>query len=185
MIAWFLARPLVLALSALSLVLLLALGAQTARLGSAQERVNKLKITLAEKESAWNKVVAQAAADLAQAVEGARNEERRRVEEVGRVAAEAEVRIRTARVDAAAARVSSDRLRQRVEALSRLCHAPAATSDTAVAASSAAASSPGDVLTYVLGRLDQTAGELAQLADERGNAGLACEQSYDALRSLR
>jgi hypothetical protein len=38
------------------------------------------------------------------------------------------------------------------------------------------------VLADVLGRLAQTAGELAAIADARGAAGAACEKAYGALR---
>ena len=40
------------------------------------------------------------------------------------------------------------------------------------------------VLADVLGRADARAGELADIAEQRGIAGRACEREYDALRAL-
>ncbi len=39
-----------------------------------------------------------------------------------------------------------------------------------------------DLLADVFGRADESAGELARIADERGIAGQQCERSYDALK---
>lgn len=41
---------------------------------------------------------------------------------------------------------------------------------------------PIGVLADVLGRADQRAGELADIAERRGIAGTACEKAYDALK---
>lgn len=41
---------------------------------------------------------------------------------------------------------------------------------------------PIGVLAYVLGRADARAGELADVAEQRGIAGRACERAYDSLR---
>jgi len=38
------------------------------------------------------------------------------------------------------------------------------------------------VLAYVLGRADERAGILADIAEQRGIAGRACERSYDEAR---
>lgn len=40
-----------------------------------------------------------------------------------------------------------------------------------------------DLLADVLGRSDETSGELAKIADDRGIAGKQCERDYDALTS--
>lgn len=41
---------------------------------------------------------------------------------------------------------------------------------------------PIDVLAHVLGRADARAGELADIAEQRGIAGRACERAYDTAR---
>ncbi len=51
----------------------------------------------------------------------------------------------------------------------------------AAASSSAAAADAALVLARLLERADARASDLARLADQRGAAGRACEQSYDSL----
>lgn len=83
-------------------------------------------------------------------------------------------------VDAAAARTAGDRLRQRAEAIAaRGCPAPRTAEP---AGSGSAAEDPARMLADVLGRLEPFCRQLAAVADERGTAGAACEQSYDALK---
>ena len=80
----------------------------------------------------------------------------------------------------AAARMESVRLRDAINAATQRaragCAAPA-TSDLRQAAED-----PIGVLAHVLGRADERASVLADLADRRGIAGRACEREYDTAR---
>lgn len=78
-----------------------------------------------------------------------------------------------ARRDAAAARGTADRLREHFAA--------AAAASACPAYPGPAASSAADLLADVQRRIDEAAGELAAVADERGIAGAACERAYDSL----
>jgi len=84
--------------------------------------------------------------------------------------------------DAADARHSSDRLREWAAK-----HAAAAgggtASDRAAASDGQAAKRSARMLAYVLQRLDERAGILAEYADRARVAGQQCERSYDALRA--
>lgn len=83
--------------------------------------------------------------------------------------------ISRARADAAAAGAAGGRLRDAyAAALKRCANSPAA-------AGSAPAASADDVLAYVQRRIDEAAGELAAVADDRGTAGRACERAYETL----
>ena len=80
-----------------------------------------------------------------------------------------------ARTDAAAAATAADGLRKQVAGLvERARH-------TAASAGSTATGDALDLLADVLGRSDETSGELAKIADDRGIAGQQCERDYDAL----
>ncbi|WP_041490765.1 DUF2514 family protein [Burkholderia cepacia] len=94
--------------------------------------------------------------------------------------------------------IATDAAKQRDEAL----HARAAADGAAdvlrkqvavlvadVRSAGASAGSPAtgdalDLLADVLGRSDETSGELAKIADDRGIAGKQCERDYDALTSI-
>jgi len=89
--------------------------------------------------------------------------------EVARLAALSHAR---EQADADAARGAADSLRVRFAALARACAASAA------AGPGDAASGAAGVLTDVFGETAGLARRYAQIADERGNAGHACEQSY-------
>ena len=82
-----------------------------------------------------------------------------------------------AEADARAARSAADRLRVRAAELAASCSAR----DPAPAASSPAASAPGDVLADMSVRLEEAGRELARYADEARIAGQLCERSYRAL----
>lgn len=80
--------------------------------------------------------------------------------------------------DARAAVRSADKLRVYAATLARGCAAqPGATATSA----SAPASAPGDLLPYMLGRIDEAAGAIAEHADRARIAGLACERIHDSL----
>lgn len=98
------------------------------------------------------------------------------------VQANAEAKTRASERNAARARDASDLLRKRADIIAALCSGATPGSSTALAASGQAGSSPGAVLTYVLGRLENAGRELAEIADARATAGVACQTAYDALR---
>ncbi|PRG76123.1 hypothetical protein C6T58_24680 [Burkholderia multivorans] len=125
--------------------------------------------------------VTTAAAQKAQlaAVDAARTEEQRRTAAQQEVADNAAQERDRARADAAAAASAADGLRQQVAVLVERARHPAS------AAGSAPAGDPIGVLADVLGSIDDRAGELAKIADERGIAGQQCERDYDALMAIR
>lgn len=93
--------------------------------------------------------------------------------------------------EVAALRVDADRARHRAAVESGRVRDAAATAaararaqcaDQAAADLGTPAGDPIGVLADVLGRADARAGELADLADRRYIAGLACEREYDAAR---
>lgn len=96
----------------------------------------------------------------------------------------AQSQIRAAAADAARARDAAGLLRKRAEALAAQC-APTSDQqapDPSFAGRGPAAPSPGVVLADLLGRVAQTAAELAAVADARGAAGAACERAYGVLK---
>jgi len=113
------------------------------------------------------------------AVQSARDEERRRSDEVEKGAHAAREAARLARIDAAGRAASEQRLRQRIDTLL----ANAIRRDPALADGS----SPGrvgiDLLADVLGRSIERSGQLAAIADRSRIAGLTCERLYDAIRA--
>lgn len=83
----------------------------------------------------------------------------------------------TAATDAATARTAAERLRNRANALA----ADAKRRYPALAEGGPSAGAALDLLTYMLGRLGEAAGQLAEYGDAVRIAGLTCEASYDAL----
>lgn len=78
------------------------------------------------------------------------------------------------------ANASSDQLREQTKRLAK--RASRTCTSATVNADSKAAESAAMVLADVLGRIDKRAGELAEAYDRARVAGLACEQSYEALK---
>ena len=138
------------------IVMSVALGAQTYRVATAQRALAGEKL-------------ARAADQLA-----AQAETLRRVAAQQGVIHEAEKKTRAARADVVLADAATVRLRSRIAALG-------ASVSAAPASSGAAAADPFNLLADVQRRIDEAAGQFAQIADDRGNAGTACQQSYDAL----
>lgn len=125
--------------------------------------------------SAHNAEKAKQAEQVAQQIEAARAEERRRTLVIQEVADAAQTQLETVRADAGRARDAAERLRQRVADLVAASRRPAP------AGSGQAAGDPIGVLADVLGRADRRAGVLAEYADRARVAGQACERAYDAL----
>ncbi|KKL38636.1 hypothetical protein WR30_11300 [Burkholderia contaminans FFH2055] len=109
------------------------------------------------------------------AVTAARAEEQRRTAAQQEIANDANQQRTSALADAFAARAAAGSLQQRVDQLVAAARHPAA------AAGSPAAGNALDLLADVLGRSDETSGELAAIADQRGIAGQQCERDYDTL----
>jgi hypothetical protein len=111
-----------------------------------------------------------------------RSEEQRRQAGVDQEVKDAQAHIAAARAAAATAALAADELRGARDATvararARSCPAAPGTPD--------AAGDPIGVLADVLGRADARAGLLAEIADERGAAGLLCERAYDRLQPAK
>ncbi|MGV8823953.1 DUF2514 family protein [Methylibium petroleiphilum] len=109
-----------------------------------------------------------------------RAEIQRRADEQQEVIRNAEKQQAQARADALAADAAARRLRDRAAQLAAAC-GPAGPHPAPPGAGEATAGA-GLVLTDVLGRSDDTSGELAEAFDAARGAGLTCERAYDALR---
>lgn len=116
---------------------------------------------------------------MAEAQASARAEEERRDAAQRRISDELATVQAKARADAADAADAAGRLQLRIAALLAAVSRRGGTPDTAAAG--APADDPAGMLADVLGRCIAHARFLAAIADERGAAGRACEQSYDAL----
>lgn len=121
-----------------------------------------------------------AAERMAEATSAARAEESRRAAAQQEVADELAKVQAQARADAAGAAAAADRLRQRVVALVAASGGRSA-ANPAVAAASAPADDAAGMLAELFGRCVARARFLATVADDRGAAGAACQQSYEAL----
>ncbi|RQR45603.1 MULTISPECIES: DUF2514 family protein [unclassified Burkholderia] len=106
---------------------------------------------------------------------GERDEFRRRLVAQQEIATDAAKERDQARTDAAVADGVANGLRKQVAAL------VADVRHSSSTAGSPAAGDALDLLADLFGRVDERAGELAKIADERGIAGQHCERSYDAL----
>lgn len=80
----------------------------------------------------------------------------------------------------AAGNLASKRLRDATKSLADKARAQCA--DSSASELRQATDDPIGVLAHVLGRADERAGILADIADRRAIAGAACERAYDAAR---
>ena len=110
----------------------------------------------------------------------ARTEERRRQVAVEKVDEDAKGKLDAARADAAGAQSAADRLQLEV---ARLRAGRAATCGAIAAQQREAGASAVGVLADLFESADRRAGELAAALDRSRIAGLACEASYESLRS--
>ncbi|VVE07840.1 DUF2514 family protein [Pandoraea terrigena] len=94
------------------------------------------------------------------------------------IAANGRTELDQAQAAARASDATSIRLQQRVTSLAAELRAATAAGRSAPTVGGTDAL---DLLTGLLSRTDQAAGELAKFADAAHIAGLACERSYDAL----
>ena len=160
------------AIGAIVLALGGSLGAQTWRLHSSEAKTAEAQSTLEQERAAGMRAALTATT-------ANRAEEQRRTTAQQEIVNDAITKTAVVAADAAAARDSHDRLLDRYTALAA-SRGPAPV-HPAAAQGSAPASGPGLVLTDVFRRLDDRAGLLATLADQRWIAGSACEKAYDAL----
>lgn len=153
-------------------LLLAAVGAQQIRVDRAQAETAAVRSTLAGER-------ATAALATAAGQKKARDEENRREAEKQEVIRHAQEQTALAAADAADARRAAAGLRQQVATLVAASRRPAA--DPGAAAGGTPTDAALDLLADVLSRADDRAGELAEEADRRRVAGLACERAYDSL----
>lgn len=159
------------------------IAAVAALMGSAyllqHNKIQSLKVELTTEQkgrsddrAAYASAAASAAADNA-------TETERRLQVQARNANDAIDRERNARADATRAASAALSLRDAARATAARCSAPR--SDPTALAAGSAASAPGVVLADVLGRSDDTSGELAIAFDVAYARGQRCAADYDAL----
>ena len=114
---------------------------------------------------------------VAEAVTQARAEDQRRINTLEVIANDTRSKLDAAHADAATARTAAASLRQQL-ADYRTRNA----CNPAIAGGSTPAEDPLFLLSDLLSRADERAGELAEFADRAHLAGRACEAAYDSLR---
>ena len=115
---------------------------------------------------------------VTKAVTQARSEEKDRITKLEEVANDARTKLEAAHDDAATARNAAVSLRKQLaDYRTRVRSNPAATGGGATA------EDPLYLLSVVLTRADDRAGELAEFADRAHIAGRTCEAAYDSLRN--
>ena len=120
---------------------------------------------------------AEQAQAVTDAVTKAREEEQRRINTLEVIANDTRSKLDAAHADAATARTAAASLRQQL-ADYRQC----ARCNPAATGGSTPAEDPLVLLSELLSRADERAGELAVFADRAHLAGRACEAAYDSLR---
>ncbi|WP_323994719.1 DUF2514 domain-containing protein [Aeromonas hydrophila] len=142
-----------------------------------------VSVTDTEWQGKWDKQALQLAEEKAKAVELAREEEQRRQASIDKVTQDAEKQIAMAEADATAADAAAHSLREQAKRLA--ARANQCAGNTGTPQHSEAAPSPSVVLSDVLSRADERAGELAAAYDRARASGLACERAYESLISVR
>lgn len=123
---------------------------------------------------------AEQAQAVTDAVTQAREEEQRRINTLEVIANDTRSKLADAHADAAAARTAAAGLRQQLADFRQRSRCnPAATGG------STPAEDPLFLLSDLLSRADERAGELADFADRAHIAGRACEAAYDSMRLAR
>ena len=123
---------------------------------------------------------AEQAQAVTEAVTQARAEEQRRINTLEVIANDTRSKLDAAHADAVASRTAAAGLRQQLADFRRRarCNPPAAGGGTP-------AEDPLFLLSDLLSRADERAGELAEFADRSHIAGRACETAYDSLRAAQ
>ena len=120
---------------------------------------------------------AQAVTD---AVTQAREEEQRRIKNLEVIADDTRSKLDAAHADAVASRAAAAGLRQKLAD-----YRQRARCNPATAGGGTPAEDPLFLLSDLLSRADERAGELAEFADRAHIAGRACEAAYDSLRAAQ
>ena len=120
----------------------------------------------------------------ASAAAAARAEEQRRVAAQKEIEDAHQAEVQRLRADAAIADAAAGRLRQRVADLIAAARRDAS-GDPAAGPVVPATADAGMVLADVLGRCVARVRQLAELADQRGAAGISCQRQYDALTAAQ
>lgn len=134
-------------------------------------------VTNAARDVEWSQAVATQQAELARAVQAARNEEQRLQREANQVGTDAREKNAAADADGRGLDAAGDRLH--VQAGKLAASVGACSSDTGAAERGASATRAALVLSQLLERADARAGELAKAYDRARIAGQACERAYD------
>lgn len=134
----------------------------------------------ARSDAVIGQMIAEAETVRANAEREQRAEEQRRRAAMQEIVDDATRKARDSALAAADARRAADGLRQRFAALFASC-AGAAGPDPSAAGASPSADGTAGMLADVLGGLESRARRYAEIADQRGDAGGACERSYGAL----
>lgn len=129
----------------------------------------------------WAKRDAQDLLELAGQQEKERTEEQRRQHEINQVTADAQTQLDKARLDAANAQSSADRLQLTIANIRRQLAASETSKLSAIANASATRANSGVLLADVLSKSVERNQQLAATADDSRITGLACERSYDAI----
>lgn len=144
-----------------------------------QVQIAKLKANLSDERLAR----AGEKLDAAQATRAQeakyRAEESRRADVQAKEIQNAQNQTALAHSDATAAAGAAGKLRQQVADL--VASSRRATADTGSATGGAPTGDALGLLADLFGRADQRAGELAEIADQRGIAGATCQRLYESL----
>lgn len=159
-----------------------ALSAQALAIAAASHHLTALhfEAKLAQAEAATSEIKERQAQALAKAVQDASHEFERKIAEQRKVTQDAQRRADASAAAAVRADRAADDLRRVLFDLAG--RAGGGGADTALALDCASARASVRVLSDLLGRADERAGILARHSDASRIAGLACEQSYDALK---
>ncbi len=158
--------------SYLVLALVLVVGVQQVRVMSAQSDAAQARTDLASYRTEVSERDRRAALFVIQ-------ENQRRQAATEKADAEAQEQLAAARTDAERAGNALERLQQRLAASEQRSRDAG---NAITAQLSQAAEDAARVRADVLGRVGEAAQLYAEVADERGIAGSACEKAYDAVR---
>ena len=120
---------------------------------------------------------AEQAQAVTEAVTAAREEEQRRINTMEVIANDTRNKLDAAHADADTARTAAAGLRQQLAD-----YRQRARCNPTPAGGGTPAEDPLFLLSYLLSRADERAGELAEFADRAHIAGRACEAAYDSVR---
>ena len=140
-----------------------------------------LSVKDAEWQSQWNARDTRDAQDKAENEAAARTREQAYQQSINKAVQDGQRTIDQATADASAARASADGLRGAADALAARLAASQTSGHSCTAAASQAATRAVLVLADVFKRVDQRAGDLAEVADQSHGRGVTCEQAYDSL----